>query len=148
MSPYYAYDQSFFSRKDSETGEQSFPEANILAIAGPGTAFGDGSETPKPIEDVPQQAILFAEVRESGIPWPAPGDFDVRTMPRTINARNGKGISSRYRGGFHVIFADLQVWFLSETLPFATLTKFFTLAGARQSDREVLLGPYALDRGL
>jgi hypothetical protein len=88
------------------------------------------------------------ESRASGIPWPAPGDFDIRTMAQTINAPDGKGMSSRAAHGFHVIFADGQVWFLSERLPFDTLRLFFTMADAQENDRDQVLGPFALHRGL
>ena len=97
------------------------------------------------LKDVPPDAILIVEVRASGIPWPAPNDFDIRTMPHAINAVDGKGISGRFAGGFHVGFAD-GVWFLSDNVPFETLKKFFTVADAKQYDREKLLGPYVLER--
>ena len=122
-------------------------EANILAITGPGTAFGDGQERPRALKDVPPQTILAVETRASGIPWPAPVDFDIRTMPETINASDGKGISSRNAGGFHVIFADCWIWSLSDKVPFETLKKFFTTTEAGKHDREELLGPFALHRG-
>ena len=115
---------------------------------GPGTAFGDGdSELPACLAEVPSSTVIAVEVRASGVPWPAPGDFDVRTMPRTINAPDGKGISSRHAGGFHVVFADARAWFLSDRVPFETLEKLFTIAGARANDREELLGAYAIDKG-
>lgn len=121
--------------------------ATIFAITGPDTAFGDGGdELPKALRDVPNDTILVAEVRNSGVPWPAPGDFDIRTMPHTINAPDGKGISSRLPDGFHVLFADGQIWFISNKVPFDTLAKFFTISGAKEHDREKLLGPYALER--
>ena len=142
LSSFYAYDPT-----PPKTFPHFFPEANILAITGPGTAFGDGKEPPKAVKDVPPQTILVVETRSSGIPWPAPGDFDIRTMPQTINSPDGKGISSRYADGFHVIFADEWVWLISNKVPFETLKKFFTVAEARKHDREKLLGPYALHRG-
>ena len=127
-------------------GSKTRLETNAFAITGPGTAFGDGETMPKSIKNVPPQTILVAEVRSSGIHWMQPGDFDIRTMPHTINVPDGKGISSRYPGGFHVLFADGKVWFLSEKIPFDTLKKFFTVADARQYDREKELGPFILDR--
>ena len=45
-------------------------------------------------------------------------------MPQTISASDGEGISSRCPGGFHVIFGDRQVWFLSNEIPFAVLKEF------------------------
>jgi hypothetical protein len=99
------------------------------------------------LKDVPPATILAVETRSSGIPWPAPGDFDIRTMPRTVCARDGKGISSRNPGGFHLIFADGQVWLLSDKVPFETLSKFFKTADAAKHNREQLLGSFALHRG-
>jgi hypothetical protein len=141
LSCFYAYDATGW-----EGPSLPFPATNALAITGPGTAFGDGEERPKALKDVPPNAILVVESRASGTPWAAPGDFDIHTMPQTINAPDGKGISSRYAGGFHVIFADGMVWFLSDKVPFETLKEFFTVADAKKHDRDKLLGPYALDR--
>ena len=142
LSSFYAYDA---------TGLKPYPhfflEANILAITGPGTAFGDGKELPMATKNVPPQTILCVETRASGVPWPAPGDFDIRTMPQTICGLDGKGISSRNAGGFHVTFADGRVWLLSDKAPFETLKEFFTTAEAGKHNRERLLGPFALDRG-
>ncbi len=98
------------------------------------------------LNEVPAAAILVVECRASGIPWPAPGDFDVRTMPHTVNSSDGKDISGEQAGGFHVIFGDRQVWFIADDVPFETLQKFFTVADAKKYDRENLLGPYALER--
>jgi hypothetical protein len=142
LSSYYAYGATGL-----KAYTQSFPETNIVAITGPGTAVGEGKELPMSVKNVPRQTILAVETRASGIPWPAPGDFDIRTMPQTINAPDGKGISSRNVGGFHVIFADGWVWLLSDKVPFETLKKFFTTADAEKHDREELLGPFALHRG-
>lgn len=143
LSTFYAYDAV-----GPEGHPKWFPETNVLAITGPGTAFGDGADLPSALSDVPPDTILLAEVRASGILWPAPGDFDIRTMPRALNGSDGKGVSSRYRGGFHVVFADGQVWFLSERLPFETLEYFLTTVDAEKPNREELLGPFALRRGL
>lgn len=118
----------------------------MMAITGPGTAFGCPEDTPMSLKAVPKNTILVVEVRNSGLHWMEPGDLDIRTMPRTINASDGKGISSRYRGGFHVLFADGAVWFISETVPFSELEKLFTIEGGKQHDRQAVLGPYLLDR--
>ncbi len=141
LSSFYAYDAA----RQSGAKDRTFPDANALAITGPGTAFADINQRPMALKDVPPNTILVVESRASGIPWPAPGDFDIRTMPQTINRPDGKGISSRHAGGFHVIFADGMVWFISDKVPFDTLRKFFTIADAKKYDRDDLLGPYALD---
>ena len=115
----------------------------IFAITGPGTAFGDNeTELPRSIKDLDVDTILIVEVRNSGTHWMEPGDFDIRTMPQTINAADGKGISSIHRTGFHVGFADGEVWYLRNDCPFAELSKFFTIAGAKAHDRQTCLGPY------
>jgi hypothetical protein len=117
-----------------------------MAVVGPGTAFGDGDDIPASLAGLSSGVILLVESRQSGIPWPAPGDFDIRTMPRTIDAPGGTGISGCHPGGFCVLFADGQVWFMSNEVSFDTLAKFFTIAAAKEFDREEVLGPYALDR--
>lgn len=142
LSSFYAFDAP-----RPEGHRQSFPETKLLAITGPGTAFGDGTGRPMAVKDAPPATILTGETGTSGIPWPAPGDFDIRTMPRTVCARDGKGTSSRNAGGFHVSFADGQVWLLSDKVPFETLSKFFTTADAEKHNREQLLGPFVLHRG-
>jgi hypothetical protein len=136
-----------FGAEEARDPQASFPETDILAITGPGTAFGDGQRAPMALKDIPPATILAVETQRSGIPWPAPGDFEIGTIPRTVGDRNGRGISSRTSGAFHLIFADGRVWLLSDSVPFATLSRFFTVSGAATHDREEVLGPYVLDRG-
>lgn len=142
LSAFYVYDAPALASQP-----QPFPETNVLAITGPGTAFGDGLECPRALKDVPPDTILVVETQASGIPWPAPGDLYIRTMPQTINAPDGKGISGLNADGFHLVFADGQVWYMSKRVPFETLKLFFKVADAQKNDREQLLGPFAVDRG-
>ena len=121
-------------------------DTNLLAITGPGTAFGGDGETPRSLAELDGDTILAVEVVNSGLHWMEPGDFDVRTMPQMINARDGRGISSRHPGGFHVLFADQQTWFLSTKVPFAELRKFFTVESAKRHNRRQVLSPYLLAR--
>ena len=125
----------------SASARESFPETRLLAITGPGTAFGDGIGPPIAVKDAPPATILVVETASSGIPWPAPGDFDIRSMPRTVCSYDGKGISSQHAGGFHVIFADEYVW-LFPTKFLRVLSKFFTTVEAGTHNREQLLGPF------
>jgi hypothetical protein len=116
---------------------------NVFAITGPGTAFDD--EKPKiRMKDLPPELILLAEVRESGVHWMAPGDFDVRTMPAVCGDPQGKGISGTLPDGFFVAFADGEAWFLSNDTPFEELKKFFTIDECKKHSREKTLGPYRL----
>ena len=141
----------FFTDEDAKDwvpNGRLFPDATILAITGPGTAFGDGGrDPPEELKTLPPSTIIAVESRASGISWPAPGDFDIRTMPRTICAPDGKGISSRNPGGFFVIFADCRLWLLLDKTPFEALAKLFTIEEAKKNDREKLLAPYVIDRG-
>jgi hypothetical protein len=112
----------------------------ILAITGPGTIFGEG--TPMRLDDAPGSAIVLVESRNSGVHWMAPGDLDIRTMPQTINDPEGRGISGETALGFHIAFADGEVWLLSYDTPFAELSKFFLADNARHLDRDAILGKY------
>lgn len=115
----------------------------IMAITGPGTAFGDGLlERTKKLGEIDGDTILAVETANSGLHWMEPGDFDIRTMPRTINDKSGKGIASRHKTGFHVLFADATVWYLSNKTPFEELEKFFTVEGGKTHDRDAVLGTY------
>ena len=116
------------------------PETRIIAITGPGTAFEDGKTyTP---EELPDDLIIVVETRNSGFRWMEPGDLDIRTMPRTIDARDGRGIAANIGRRFHVIFADGLVWELSTDVPFEDIGKFLTIDAAKQHDRNEVLGPY------
>lgn len=134
------YSYSYEAPVDSERVPQY---TNVLAITGPGTAFGCDDEPPRALDKVSPATIIIVESRASGIHWAEPGDLDIRNMPESINGPDGKGISSRHPGGFHVLFADGQVWFLSEKTPFGTLKQFFTIESAAKCSREAELGPYA-----
>ena len=132
-----------FSYRLHPDDDSTIPHAMALAITGPGTAFGDGTALPVSLRDVPPDTILVVEAKTSGIPWPAPGDFDIRTMQKMADPTSIWGLSAR---GFQVVFADKQVWLLSKKIPFETLERFFTVDSADIHDREELLGPYALGR--
>jgi hypothetical protein len=116
----------------------------ILAITGPGTVFGDGA--PIPLKSAPHNGIVLVEVRNSGIHWMSPRDFDVRTMPRTINDADGQGISGETSLGFHVAFADGEVWRLSHDTPFEKLSRFFLAEDAERLSRDEVLGKYRRSR--
>ena len=118
-------------------------ETRVYAITGPDTAFGDGETyQPNSLGDLPDDIILVTEIRDSGHHWMKNGDFDIRTMPKFINSKDGKSISGRHDNGFYVIFADGEVWFLANETPFSKLSLFFTIDGAMEHDRDDILGKY------
>ena len=148
LAAWYGYDgmatQTWSPRYVVSRGTSQ--RTNMLAITGPGTAFGSDGQTPRRLDDLDPDTILLVEVRDSGIHWMEPGDFDIRTMPHGIDAAEGRRPSSRHRGGFHVLFADGQVWQIAGHVPFAALKKFFTAAGAAKHDRQRELAPHVVDR--
>ena len=135
----YYQKECFYRVSDRGEGGSS-KETIVLAITGPGTAFEDG-KTYKP-EELPDDLIIVVETRNSGLLWMEPGDLDIRTMPRTINAPDGRGIAANIGRRFHVIFADGSVWQLSTDVPFEDVEKFLTIDGAKQHGRNEVLGPY------
>lgn len=109
---------------------------NVFAITGPGTAFDE--ENVIALWEIPDDTILLMEVQNSGVHWMQPGDFDIRDMAASIPEQGFGG----HRKGFHVGFADGQVWLIGNDVPFELLRKFFTIDGAQRLDRDTVLGPY------
>ena len=115
----------------------------FVAVTGPGTAF-DGDATID-LNNVPSDAILVVEVRNSEQHWMEPGgDLSIESMPQYIDTAAGQGISGHDPDGFLVGFASGEVWLLSNEVPFAELARFFTLKSARENSKDDLLGPYRL----
>jgi len=99
---------------------------SYLAITGPGTAFPGAGMTS--LDDLPAHAILVAEVANADIPWLAPIDLDVRTMPLAINGPRGPGISSKDPAGPIVMLADGTRRRLAAGMPPAELRRLLTAA--------------------
>lgn len=118
----------------------------MFAITGPGTAFGGGGHDPLPFDQISGEAILFLEVVDSGTHWMQPGDFHIDEMPSEIGGESGPRIGSPHHNGFHVAFADAEVWFVSDQIPFSKIQKFFRNKDARKYSREEVLGPYAISK--
>jgi hypothetical protein len=106
------------------------------AITGAGTAFD--SATPPSLRQLPKGLILVVRVESSDTHWMEPGDLSIEEVAPSEKAR--KLLLGRH--GYVVLFADGEGWVLSGELPFSDLCKFFTVAGAKQFDRERVLGPY------
>jgi hypothetical protein len=107
----------------------------VVGIAGPGTPF-DGERICR-LTDIDSDTILAIEVADFDRHWMEPGDLSLDEVPEAIT----KGIDGQ---GVHVLFADGRVWYLRADVPLDDLKKFFTIAGAREHDREQVLGPYAV----
>ncbi len=106
------------------------------AIIGPGTAFDAG--TPPSLKQLPKDLILILQVEHSDTHWMEPGDLRIDQLaPSEETTRLLLGSD-----GYAVLFADGEKWVLSSKTPISDLCKFFTLAGAKQFDRDQILGPY------
>jgi hypothetical protein len=110
---------------------------NVVAVTGPGTPFGDDLQ--KRVQDMDGGTIILVEISHSGIHWMAPGDLTLDSIPESL-------VQGLEGDGFHVLFADGQIWFLSADVPLEDVKKFFTIDGAWKHNREQILGPYALYR--
>jgi len=108
---------------------------NVLAITGAGTAF-DGDRESR-LDEMDGDTILLIEGAASGVHWMEPGDLHIDEVPESI-------VCGLDGDGIHVLFADRQVWFLRADVPLADLKKFFTIARAKQYDRERVLRPYVV----
>ena len=118
-------------------------ETSVYAITGPDTAFGDGElHAPSSVDDLPHDIILAAEIRGSGHHWMQNGDFDIRTITKSIGSSDGNSISGNHKDGFFIMFADTKIWFLSNDTPFEKLSLFLTIEGATANDREKILSEY------
>ena len=111
-------------------------QTNVVAVTGPGTAFSakDVSWT-----DLDYDTILLVEIADSGIHWMEPGDLDIRHITSELTA----GLDG---AGVHVGFADGEVWLLDAAVPIDRLREFFTVEGAKRSDRADVLGKYCTQR--
>lgn len=128
--PYYCFENVAASSDDLWT--------NIFAVIGPGTAFDRRS-----LRHVDSDTILLVETRNSHVHWMQPGDLHIETIPSKIGV-DGR-ICGVFRAGFHVAFADGEVWYLRHSVPFEDLRKFFTVREARAFRREEVLAPYRVN---
>ena len=118
------------------SGSNDLPEClhpNIVAVTGPGTAF-DGDRACR-LADLDPDTILAMEVADWDCHWMEPGDLRVDRVPESI-------VQGMEGDGLHVLFADGSVWFVPSGVPPDDLAKLFTIDGAKQYDREQILGPY------
>jgi hypothetical protein len=121
----------------SEEGSPEQFHTNVVALIGPGTPFED--DRPHRLQEMAGATILLVEIAHSGIHWMAPGDLSLDAIPESLV----QGVEG---DGFHVFFADSEVWFLSADVPLEDVKKFMTIESAKRHDRGQILGRYALSR--
>jgi hypothetical protein len=109
------------------------------AITGPGTAF-DPAVPPPRLKRLPNDLILIVRVERSDTHWMQPGDLSIEQLVPSDETRRlllGKD-------GYVVLFADRERWVLSGKLPIKDLCRFCTIEGAKQADREEILGAFRI----
>ncbi|NLE37589.1 MAG: DUF1559 domain-containing protein, partial [Pirellulaceae bacterium] len=123
---------------DSARGERPTRfHATLMVVTGPGTPF-DGQKECR-LADLDPDTILVVEVADSGVHWMEPGDLSIDSLPASLV----KGIDG---DGLCVLFADGSAWFLGNEVSLEDLKKFLTIDGAKQYDREKILGSHARKR--
>jgi hypothetical protein len=126
---------------------QNRTQTDIFAITGKGCAIEKGNYNGYAdvrLEDAPSDAILAMEVADSKVHWMQPGDYDV-TQLLAAKGTLGDHVKSILPHRIHVLFADGEVWTLSDKTPMAAVKPFLTIAEAKTHDRDKLLGPYRVD---
>jgi prepilin-type processing-associated H-X9-DG protein len=111
-------------------GEPDDWETNYVMIVGPGT-ISDGPNSVRlgDITDGSANTIMIVEVAGSGIHWAEPRDLKADEIGYRTNDPDAPGISSRHRGGAHVLFCDGSVWLLKDSLDPTTVKALTTIAG-------------------
>ena len=129
----YTQTDGDLQRRKGKAGEYA---TYYKAITGPGTAFD--STKVSSLKELPKSLILIVRVEKSDTHWMEPGDLSIAQLaPNEETKRLLLG-----KDGYVVLFADGKGWVLSSKTPISDLCKFFTLAGAKQFDRDQILGPY------
>lgn len=121
-------------------------ETNLVAVVGRDTAWkARSSDEPNDLEP---DALICIECQNSGIHWMQPGDFEVDVegalQGETVRNNSGKLRVGNGNGGIHVMFADFQIWYLSDAVPIDTVRKFFRLSDAERYDRDRELKRYSI----
>jgi prepilin-type processing-associated H-X9-DG protein len=103
--------------------------ASYLAVVGPGTAWpGAKSIRTKDIRDRLDKTILLVEVADSGINWMEPRDLSFDHMDFHINGKPRTSLSSHHGKGANVLFADMHVEYLRDTVLPETVRALLTIA--------------------
>jgi hypothetical protein len=111
-------------------------ETNVMAIVGPGTAFD--SERVTSVTDLDPDTILAMEVADSNTLWMEPGDLFLESIDDAV-------LGGMDGAGPMVLFADGEVWALTPEVPPSDLRSFCTVDGAKERDRNQVLGRFRRD---
>ena len=121
-----------------ERGVKGIYATYYKAITGPGTAFDPG--TRRSLKELPNDLVIIVQVPRSDTHWMEPGDLRIEQLAPSEETER----QLLCKNSYVVLFADGERWVLSGETPICDLCKFFTLAGAKEADRDEILGAYRL----
>jgi len=122
----------------------AFGPTRIVAVTGPDTAFDDANRCSS-FRELDADTIVLVEVVDAQVLWTEPGDFTWNGDTAGKNQPGAMKIGPTRPGcGFRAAFKDGTVWYLSRDTAVSELSKFFTARGARENDRERVLGKYKM----
>jgi hypothetical protein len=108
---------------------------SYVMIVGPDTIpSGPNSIRFKDVTDGVERTIWIVEVADSGIYWTEPRDLKAEEIDFGINDPERKGISSRHKGGAHVLMFDNKVAFLKDSSDPESVKALSTIAGGENVD--------------
>jgi hypothetical protein len=110
----------------------------IAAITGPGSAFDEDNRCS--FAQIDGDTIVLAEVANTDVPWTEPGDYTWQVQATGTVPAGSMKIGNAKGQAFHVGFQNGDVWALAAETPLSDVSRFFTVKGARENDRETILG--------
>ena len=114
----------------------------IVAVVGPGTVWSGGCERSfTDVATLAPDAVMLVELADSDIHWMEPRDLSFAEF--AAHCLESESDRKRLLGAT-VLFVDGEVWVLEDDCPEEAIGKFFTIDGAKEHDRHVVLGPYLL----
>jgi hypothetical protein len=123
----------------ADPDSQSLGESNYMVVMGPATMFpGSASRSTESVLDDLASTILVVEVPISGTDWLEPKDLTTKKMQFSINGGLGREIGSYHLDGAHVLMADGEVKFLSDTLPSDFIEGMTTVDGGELIPWDIL----------
>lgn len=112
----------------------------IAAITGPDSAFDEHNRCS--FAQIDDDTIILIEVAHAEVRWTEPGDYTWDADQPEMAGRGSMNIGNPDGRAFHVAFQNGDIWALAADTPLAELSRFFTVQGARENDRETILGPW------
>lgn len=116
-------------------------QTTIVALVGTDSAIRVGDSVVR--DTVPKDCIVFVETHRKGIDWTSLDDLkNDDVLSPGANASDALGL--RFEHGFHVVFADGEVWYLRKDVPLDKIGKLCSVTESLHVDRRALLEAYRL----